>query len=247
MSYVQTVVQQQGCHYKYVFSKYFHCIKICFLAVHQVLVHGLFHCKFCEKVFETEEAKKQHDREVHDIFGCVQCRQNFSSHQLLVKHRAERHNLYMCNFCDYNFVRTDLRSHHEKTHRMSHGIPVNEFYYDSKVHVIATTEENMKLKCILCDKILRSSKMINHIKYFHNFSNSALIECFQSTSLQYNIRDGSLNIQEDVPDPDNVMVTASSHPNTEYSCYICNIVYADCGAHLLFQVMSVIVKLMSRP
>ena len=34
--------------------------------------------------------------------------------------------------------------------------------------------------------------MINHIKYFHNFSNFALLEAFANSSLKYNFSDGSL-------------------------------------------------------
>ena len=119
------------------------------VAVHQVLVHALLYCKFCDKVFKTEREKKQHDVDKHHIFSCNQCKQNFSSHKLLVKHRAERHRLFACNLCDYNFNQTDIEAHHAKTHRMLPATvpPFNpESYFDTKVDVIATAGEKMKLK-----------------------------------------------------------------------------------------------------
>ena len=38
--------------------------------------------------------------------------------------------------------------------------------------------------------------MINHIKYFHNFSNFSLLECFKTTKLRYSLTDGSLVLVE---------------------------------------------------
>ena len=119
------------------------------VSVHQVLVHALQYCKFCDKVFKTEREKKQHDIDKHHIFSCNQCKQNFSSHKLLVKHRAERHRLFACNLCDYNFNQTDIRAHHIKSHRMlAATVPPfsPESYFDLKVEVIATTGEKMRLK-----------------------------------------------------------------------------------------------------
>lgn len=91
------------------------------------------------------------------------------------------------------------------------------------------------------------NKMINHIKYHHNYSNWALLDCFNSASmeLQLNSEDGGLAVL-DQADPSAagannsqfiVEVTGCGNPNQEYNCYMCNAVYADCGAHLLFQVM----------
>ena len=34
--------------------------------------------------------------------------------------------------------------------------------------------------------------MVNHIKYYHNYSNSALLDCFSSASLLLNMTDGEL-------------------------------------------------------
>ena len=31
------------------------------------------------------------------------------------------------------------------------------------------------------------------------------------------------------------VATGTSNPSEEYSCHVCNVVFADCGAHLLFQ------------
>ena len=93
-------------------------------------------------------------------------------------------------------------------------------------------------QCLLCDKTLKSFKLINHIKYFHNFSNFALLEAFSNSSLKYNFSDGSLTQQaKEGPPPteENCVVLGSGNPSEEYSCHICNVVFADCGAHLLFQ------------
>ena len=68
---------------------------------------------------------------------------------LLVRHRAERHRLFACNLCDYNFNQTDIEAHHAKTHRMLPAtVPAfaPESYFDTKIEVIATTGEKMKLK-----------------------------------------------------------------------------------------------------
>ena len=118
-------------------------------SVHQVIVHGLLHCKFCDKVFKSATEKKQHDTDKHNIFSCNQCKQNFSSHKLLIKHRAERHKLFACNFCDYNFTETDFQGHHIKTHRMMlESLPslTPDIYYETEVDVIIPTDEKMKLK-----------------------------------------------------------------------------------------------------
>ena len=86
--------------------------------------------------------------------------------------------------------------------------------------------------------------MINHIKYHHNYSNWALLDCFNSASseLQLNTEDGGLAVLDQADPAANnsqfiVEVTGCGNPNQEYNCYMCNAVYADCGAHLLFQVM----------
>ena len=68
---------------------------------------------------------------------------------LLVRHRAERHRLFACNLCDYNFNQTDIEAHHAKTHRMLPAtVPAfaPESYFDTKIEVITTTGEKMKLK-----------------------------------------------------------------------------------------------------
>ena len=228
------------------------------ISVHQVIIHGLLHCKFCDQVFSNEEDKKKHDLEKHNVFSCKQCRQNFSSSKFLIKHRAERHRLAACNFCDYNFTAADFEAHHLKTHRIKQNFFQSfapDIYYETRPEVFSTTNEKLRLKvvmahtdgnsysacvyfqCLLCDKTLKSCKLINHIKYFHNFSNFALLEAFSNSSLKYNFSDGSLtqDTSNSQVTEENCVVIGTSNPNEEYNCHICNVVFADCGAHLLFQ------------
>ena len=47
-------------------------------------------------------------------------------------------------------------------------------------------------------KVLRTSKLINHIKYFHNFSNFSLIESFASTAVNFNFNDNTLSLEPKV-------------------------------------------------
>ena len=49
------------------------------------------------------------------------------------------------------------------------------------------------MQCLLCEKSLMSSKIINHVKYYHNFSNAALLDTFSSGQLQL-LRHGGLLI-----------------------------------------------------
>lgn len=112
-----------------------------------MLVHGFYHCQFCDLVFENEDQKNAHDYQMHRIFSCVQCKQNFSTHLLLAKHRAERHEIFACNFCHHQFERENFYGHHMKTHRMDPFFFCSpEDYYDVKTEVIQTTNLNMKLK-----------------------------------------------------------------------------------------------------
>ena len=119
------------------------------ISVHQVIIHGLLHCKFCDQVFSTEEDKKKHDLEKHNIFSCKQCRQNFSCSKYLVKHRAERHRLAACNFCDYNFTSSDFPTHHHKTHRIKENFFQSftpDIYYEAKHEVFTNTSVKLRLK-----------------------------------------------------------------------------------------------------
>ena len=84
-----------------------------------------------------------------------------------------------------------------------------------------------------------SSKIINHVKYYHNFSNAALLDTFSSGQLQLLISEGSLEAGA-VGDEGSLVVRGSNNPKGEYNCYKCNAVYSDCGAHLLFQVITVL-------
>ena len=144
-----------------------------------------------------------------------------------------------------------------KTHRMMlESLPslTPDIYYETEVDVIIPTDEKMKLKvmenisgrsfiicicilscvclkCRLCQKVLKSSKMINHIKYFHNFSNFSLLECFKTTKLRYSLTDGSLVLVEGEAGAgggggDKLVVTGCSAPHevsfTSSQCYLEN-------------------------
>lgn len=87
-----------------------------------------------------------------------------------------------------------------------------------------------------------SSKIINHVKYYHNFSNAALLDTFSSGQLQLLLTDGSLEAGAGEEGGAGLLVRGSAAPQEEYNCYKCNAVYRDCGAHLLFQVIA-----LSRP
>ena len=69
--------------------------------------------------------------------------------------------------------------------------------------------------------------MINHIKYFHNFSNFSLLECFKTTKLRYSLTDGSLVLVEGEAGAgggDKLVVTGCSAPHevsfTSSQCYL---------------------------
>ena len=56
--------------------------------------------------------------------------------------------------------------------------------------------------------------MINHIKYFHNFSNFSLLECFKTTKLRYSLTDGSLVLVEgEAGAGEKLVVTGCSAPH----------------------------------
>ena len=85
---------------------------------------------------------------------------------------------------------------------------------------------------------MMSSKIINHVKYYHNFSNAALLDTFSSGQLQLLLTtDGSPEAGEEGGGGAGLVVRGSANPQEEYNCYKCNAVYRDCGAHLLFQVI----------
>ena len=95
-------------------------------------------------------------------------------------------------------------------------------------------------RCELCVKVLKTGKLINHIKYFHNFSNFSLIDSFTSTTVKFNFNDNTLTLEHKESSPTDSSSTKcftmrQSSTQEEYGCVKCNIVYADSGAHLLFQ------------
>ena len=96
----------------------------------------------------------------------------------------------------------------------------------------------ISIQCLLCEKSLLSSKIINHVKYHHNFSNAALLETFSCSQLQLSLTDGTLALGSaaGAGEQASLVMRGSANPQEEYNCYKCNAVYRDCGAHLLFQV-----------
>jgi len=88
--------------------------------------------------------------------------------------------------------------------------------------------------------VLKTGKLINHIKYFHNFSNFSLIDSFASTAVNFNFNDNTLTLEPKVnslldPTSTTCITLNQASPQEEYCCVKCNIVYADNGAHFLFQ------------
>ena len=95
--------------------------------------------------------------------------------------------------------------------------------------------------------------MINHLQNFHSFYTSAVLNCFNKSFVETNLPLGAVSLMDSAKvdtktsgvdtndDTFNtnramVVVVGCSMPRHEYHCYICNVVFADCGAHLLFQV-----------
>eukprot|EP00090_Calanus_glacialis_P009775 TRINITY_DN18185_c0_g1_i1.p1 TRINITY_DN18185_c0_g1~~TRINITY_DN18185_c0_g1_i1.p1 ORF type:complete len:1354 (+),score=313.68 TRINITY_DN18185_c0_g1_i1:64-4125(+) len=210
--------------------------------IHQVIVHGMLHCQFCEEVFATETEKQEHNERLHAVFSCEQCADRFSSYIDLLRHRASLHKMFGCNYCDYMFTSGDISSHHVKTHRIvAKSITFDpEVYYQSRLDLFSTCTEKSKFKCELCVKVLRTSKLINHIKYFHNFSNFSLIESFASTAVNFSFNDNTLSLEPkacSLADPTSMSSISLPQlsPQDEYPCSKCDVVYADSGAHFLFQ------------
>jgi len=206
--------------------------------IHLVIVHGLLYCQFCEEVFTTEAEKQEHDESLHADFSCEQCEQKFSKHIDLLRHRASHHKMFGCNYCDYMFTLNNISSHHIKTHRIVAKLITfsAQDYYQSRLDLFSTCQDKTKFRCELCGKELKTSKLINHVKYFHNFSNFSLIQSFSSTAVNFTFNDNSLSLEPKVEAPNVGCVRISPcGPLSEYNCAKCDVVYADSGAHLLFQ------------
>ena len=88
--------------------------------------------------------------------------------------------------------------------------------------------------------------MINHLKNVHNFYTPAVLNCFDKSFVESKLPLGAVSLIDSAKgvtkaghaDNDTAVVLGSSFPRHEYHCYICNVVFADCGAHLLFQVQN---------
>ena len=105
--------------------------------------------------------------------------------------------MFGCNYCDYMFSVEDISTHHTKTHRiLAKSITFSpEEYYQTKLQLFSTAADKSKFKCELCVKMLKTGKLINHIKYFHNFSNFFLIDSFTTTALNLNFNDNTLTLK----------------------------------------------------
>ena len=73
------------------------------------------------------------------------------------------------------------------------GVCTSDFRY-----LIYISRERLKFKCLLCEKVLKSAKLINHIKYFHNFSLRSLLDCFNSTAVKLDFNDSTLTLEQKV-------------------------------------------------
>ena len=140
------------------------------------------------------------------------------------------------------FSAEDISTHHKKTHRiLAKSITFSpEEYHQTKLQLFSTAADKSKFKCELCVKMLKTGKLINHIKYFHNFSNFFLIDSFTTTAPNLYFHDNTLTLKSKENSPTDCsstkcIILRQTTTQDEYNCAKCNVVYADSGAHLLFQ------------
>ena len=137
-------------------------------------------CEQCPKLFSTESLQRKHSREKHNSekirFPCDQCEKVFASGSGLKDHIVRIHSEEMnfsCDYCNKSFkVERVLKKHikdlHEKTFTPTPCKVCGKMlrtrvtqWFHSKAHIETETQ---KVNCRHCPKMLKPSKLANHMK-----------------------------------------------------------------------------------
>ena len=213
--------------------------------IHRVISHSSPYCFPCDAVFEDVAQLENHVRATHREIKCDQCQKVFAGKLELAKHRAAKHQVFACKFCDDQFPALGLAAHKAKTHRVEmFSSPSVQEYYAPTVHLFDPLLDATKVKCCLCKKEVGTSRLIDHVKFFHKVNNPAVIRGLRGSTVKFDFSMTNLSI---VNQPNNhLKETEESKPRAPdqgqivdgeevYECLLCHESFQDQGAHLLLE------------
>ena len=212
--------------------------------IHRVISHASPYCFPCDAVFEDVAQMEHHVRATHRDIRCEQCQKVFGGKLELAKHRASVHQMFACKFCDYQFPASGLSAHKAKTHRVEmFSCPSAQEYYTSTMHLFDPVLDITKVKCCLCKKAISTGQLINHVKFFHNVNNPAVIRGLRCSTIKFDFSTTNLAI---VARPKDGRSRKEADMGAEeqgqwvdgeesYECLFCRQHFQDQGAHLLLQ------------
>ena len=214
--------------------------------IHRVTSHASPYCFPCDAVFEDVAEMENHVRATHREIRCDHCQKVFGEKLELAKHRASVHQMFACKFCDYQFHASALATHKAKTHRVeSFTYPSStQEYYTSTVHLFDPLLDVTKVKCCLCKKAITTSRLINHVKFFHNINNPTVIRGLRCSKIKFDFSTNNLTIVPRSNDGRLEDDPALTRPHDEgqkvegegsYQCLFCQEHFQDQGAHLLLK------------
>lgn len=142
---------------------------------------GVFHCKYCQKEFDTLSRKRSHESGVHtnsQRFRCSYCSEKFSNSSKKEKHIRKVHNVrareVKCKLCERVCSSMEsLRVHTKRDHLMERNYECkfcNNKYFrlnELKKHT-ATHTGVREYPCEVCHKsFARKTALVEHIMRVH--------------------------------------------------------------------------------
>ena len=148
----------------------------------------IYHCKFCQKEFQSQSGMLTHVKNNHDMsrpYGCSECSQRFPTershkqHMQLAHDISLRKNSFFCEMCGTTFTRkTSLNLHIRTLHKQGLSEPEykckfcnKEFRYRSNMlaHIKGMHEKSQIFTCHHCGNTFNyASGLKNHIKAVHD-------------------------------------------------------------------------------
>ncbi|OJA12642.1 hypothetical protein AZE42_07955 [Rhizopogon vesiculosus] len=81
---------------------------------HEEAKHSEYECTYCDRMFRTEEGRDQHEEAKHPEYECTYCDRTFRTEAGRDQHEEAKHPEYECTYCDRTFTTLEGRDQHEE-------------------------------------------------------------------------------------------------------------------------------------